>query len=355
MDYTNKVLGASEANKIANDILNNEADKRRVVKIGFNLLAVDTVDDNSNSFHCNFLVHLQFPYHKTWRPWIQFKNATQLEVIENPGAVRYTEEKLKNLDKKEGEYITESTNYVGTFAKPLDIRAFPFDIQELTLTVVSNSTKDVVLTEMNKTAIKANFEYDTLSEWEVLRENPTTTHAVSWYSFESADAKLSAAGNSYNNFHFHVIVKREVGNVFYSIVLPSTLLAFSCLTAFSMDVETKIGDRFSIVFTLILTIVANQLITKERLPNVPYLTVIDYYLYSMQGMCYLVAIETATMKSLSQITGIGIGILDFYGFLFVLAIFLLIILGFILKSLSLINLRNETFKKAVKLSKKCRE
>ncbi len=278
-------LGAAE-NEEAAEAIEAGQDPRRIVRIGFNLLSINTIEDSSNQFHCNFLIHVKwFNKGDEWHPWLQWKNAVDVSELENPGASRLGESTPQG-------WIVESTNVIGTFAKTLDQKSFPFDVQEISIVLVSNSTKDAVMSYFNPQAIKSNFEYEVLTEWIIVRD-PENGQALSYFSFEGADPKLSAQGVAYNNFFFHILVARDPWAVTLATIIPSTLLALACLCCYSLDITGGPGDRFSVVFTVILTLIANQITSKDRLPILPYLTFIDWYLLLMQMTCYIVGVEAA--------------------------------------------------------------
>jgi len=287
-----------------------------------------------------------------WHPWLQWKNAFELDELDNPGASRMD-------DKSEQGPIVESTNLVGTFAKTLDLRAFPFDVQELTLILVSNSTKDAVLSYMNPQAIKSNFEYEVLSEWIVVRD-PENGQALSWFSFEGADPRLSAQGAAYNNFVFNILVARNAWATTLSTVIPSSLLAMACLCSFSLNIDQGPSNRFSVVFTVILTLVANQIVTKERLPILPYNTFIDYFLLSMTLTCYAIGVEAVyvsvytTYYSLPGHEQSDAYYFDIRGFWICFGLLFGTFLGFILRGQMLIRYRKSLERKALKNSKDCR-
>jgi hypothetical protein len=138
----------------------------RRVEIGLNVIALHDIDDAHHSFECNFLMHVKWnakpkDYNpndpKPFYPWTQFHNLGDMiyrvEADDNKGMSKWPLEKLtqhlkKHVEAKPDEpcWVLESTNAVAKFVTTLDLKAFPFDSQELRITLVSNMTNVVNLT-----------------------------------------------------------------------------------------------------------------------------------------------------------------------------------------------------------------
>jgi hypothetical protein len=63
------------------------------------------------------------------------------------------------------------------------------------------------------------------------------------------------------------------------VVFPLSLLSLLCASVFWMDQES-LGDRMSISFTGLLTVVAYQFLIGGSLPTIAYFTLMDGFLYS---------------------------------------------------------------------------
>ena len=295
----------------------NAGTKPKVVKLGLTVISIDEVDDKMNTFRVNFLFHVNWPavvdYSNknlengiVFRPKIMFKNLTTIEEHENMGAYRYSDDEIRAMAEaaeksgQEAPRIMHSYHYQATFAKQLAFHKFPFDCQELTIIVASDSTKDVILTGMSNESVKTNFEYEVLSEWSAPRDKTGLTQGtgLSYFLFTETDPKLSNAGETYNNLFFYIVVHRSAWPTFLTVILPSALLTTSSLVIYAQNPVTDIGGRFGVIFTILLTLAANQLSTNSRLPNVTYMTAVDKLLLTLQLFCYLLAIETAIAKFL---------------------------------------------------------
>lgn len=148
-------------------------------------------------------------------------------------------------------------------------------------------------------------------EWDVLLQDGkrmdqgikigSPAPAVVRYEFIEHDKAFSAEGNVYQRMDFYVCVERELKNMMFTIVVPTTMLSMSSLSVFSMDVVEAPGDRFSVLFTLLLTIIANQFVTQGRLPYLAYFTWLDACMFGLQLFVYAVIVETATVTSIAPL------------------------------------------------------
>lgn len=281
------------------------------------------------------LANSHLPY---FRPWIQIHNCKTIEDVRNDGMTQWShealEEHVKQFHSKNpvGKpcMVFESRNFVASFVSELNLRSFPFDAQELRITIMSNTTSTTTFShKVNRdettgcakpmfvngkllTTIKANLEADTLSEWDVLLQgggkldSAKESHighpslAIMKYRFQEHDAALSAEGQVYQRLDMFVYVERELKNMIVSIILPSSLLSIASLSVFALPIDTNRGDRFSVLFTLILTIIANMFVTQSRLPYLAYFTWLDGVLLSFQIFVYAIVVETALITPIAE-------------------------------------------------------
>jgi len=289
-----------------------------------------------------------------------------IEEVRNDGMTQWTQKELAHYVKKVRELkndgkapvpVMETRNFVGEFVSELNLRAFPFDQQDLRITVMSNMTSDVTFTHkvprdgQTKVAkpgrtkdgavictIKCNLEADTLSEWDVLLQEGKTLAedtlagtpalAVVKYDFKEHDKAFSAEGAIYQRLDFYVYVERELKNMMFSIIIPSTMLSASSLSIFSLTPDEQRGDRLSILFTIILTIVANQFVTQGRLPYLAYFTWLDAVMLGLQLFVYAIVIETATIESFAMMMDMTTHEADMIALYVMLAMFgVMLVLG----------------------------
>jgi len=74
-----------------------------------------------------------------------------------------------------------------------------------------------------------------------------------------------------------IIVKRDYLNALWNIVFCSFVIQVLCFLAWGFP-PTDLGERNKVVLTLMLTIVAFKYMVQDRLPAVPYTTLMDKYI-----------------------------------------------------------------------------
>lgn len=324
----------------------------RRVELQVNVINLHEVNDHAHTFKANVLIMVfwnaqpMHPNTKSFMPWIQLHNAESVEVLPNPGMKQWNQKELDDHvtawnmnDNKKGTpcYVIDMRNYVASFICSLDFYAFPFDEQKLRITIISNMSSDVTLTQKipdrdklrNRTygpgvnvdastnrdsietarTIKCNLENDTMSEWNAVLENDglkigmgqeESVKAVCIYQFREHDKSLSAEGKIYQRLDLYVVVYRQVQNFVVAVVIPTALLCAASLSVFSLDVVDRPGDRLSVLTTIVLAIVANSYVSSERLPHVDYNTWADKVLLSLSLFVYFVILETSICAHLES-------------------------------------------------------
>lgn len=86
----------------------------------------------------------------------------------------------------------------------------------------------------------------------------------------------SCEDSGYNHTTVELEIVRDPSHYLTNIVLPMILIVLISSAVFSMSFRTThLGDRLGVSFTSVLTVVAFDFVTSERLPTLPYSTVLD--------------------------------------------------------------------------------
>eukprot|EP00397_Hematodinium_sp_SG-2012_P005888 GEMP01005912.1.p1 GENE.GEMP01005912.1~~GEMP01005912.1.p1 ORF type:complete len:636 (+),score=116.63 GEMP01005912.1:88-1995(+) len=80
-----------------------------------------------------------------------------------------------------------------------------------------------------------------------------------------------------DSYEVKIIVKRHWDNVVWNILFPMFLLTMLSFVVYFIDIK-DLPNRFQVTLTLLLTVIAFKLSTRELLPAVSYLTVMDHYI-----------------------------------------------------------------------------
>jgi len=207
-----------------------------------------------------------------WSPSIEFINT--LEARDNPH-VTLKFGKFNTVDNVLVGNVEYSERFHGAFSSAdLDFRRYPFDEQTFTLVLESfanDSEKMKLAVWPDKTLEDGTYCHkndsipvikelqDAMVEWELLE----ICQSIEVFELESV---------KYSSFTYAIKAERSPEYFIWQFFLPLLLIvASSWLVFFLRD----FGDRLSIGFTLMLTVVAFNFFTSTLLPRLPYNTFIE--------------------------------------------------------------------------------
>lgn len=191
-----------------------------------------------------------------------------------------------------------------TCIEKLELASFPFDVQELTFTMVMSfapvekamfvpsrgvfpkpgfegkSRTTLSTADFDAPMLILNREYCTIPDFDV--ERVVVQFKSACYAGEETE------GN--NAFRWSEVVtriqiKRRSTGYIYRVVFYNILLGYMSICAFAIDPKEGLGDRSGFLITLILATVAFQFIVSQHLPVVSYLTILDKYTFAMFSLC----------------------------------------------------------------------
>eukprot|EP00656_Telonema_subtile_P014281 TRINITY_DN17299_c0_g1_i1.p1 TRINITY_DN17299_c0_g1~~TRINITY_DN17299_c0_g1_i1.p1 ORF type:complete len:272 (+),score=45.22 TRINITY_DN17299_c0_g1_i1:78-893(+) len=113
--------------------------------------------------------------------------------------------------------------------------------------------------------------------------------------FTETDPLESASGVCYVKVVFRMFVSRKTSVWLWNIIFPLTMITSVSLTQFAID-ASDVADRLAVTATILLAIVALKFTVSDRLPDIPYLTTLDVYLFACMMFTILVAFEAAFLS-----------------------------------------------------------
>ncbi len=196
-----------------------------------------------------------------------------------------------------------------TCIERLELQAFPFDVQELTLTMdmtfapvqkamfvpsrgifpkpdtVGNNTvgsSDVMLStaDFNSPNLILNRQYCTIPDFDV--ERCVVQFCNTCYAGEE---HLVNDAFRWSQVVIRFQIKRRAAGYLYRVGFYNLLLAYTSVCTFALSPVDDLGDRIGFLITLILAAVAFQFIVSQYLPNVSYLTILDKYTFIVFTIC----------------------------------------------------------------------
>lgn len=159
-----------------------------------------------------------------------------------------------------------------TAEMPMNLHRFPFDRQtfEARFLVLGYPESEILLqTDLASTG--RDDDGVQIAQWD-LKGLDLRTDTLRPHLEQNPDV-------AYSRLIVELDMKRRPQFMLRIVVFPLTLLCLLCASVFWMDHES-LGDRMSISFTGLLTVVAYQFLVGGSLPTIAYLTLMDGFLFS---------------------------------------------------------------------------
>jgi len=300
------------------------------INIRSNIHFLDKIDTNKQEYLCNIRVTSTWELYKSDKYYNDLLNSSNSDVwnlIWKPelfftNIVRCFKEekwyKVENINNK--LFITENMNVLGKFSGIFKLNNFPFDTQELNITLQSkHSSNDLMILPFgynyNKLSAKESFKEN--NEWKIVND---ISHIVTKTSQE-----LSSSSTEYPQITFKFQIKRKTGYYFWNIMFINFLMCLCSFASFSID-EEHTGDKLNVSLMTLLTVIALKFSTTQLLPKVSYLTLLDSYII----FCIFFQILVIVQNSLYNI--IDIDYYDIYSIILLGGVLITINIYFFIKA-----------------------
>lgn len=181
------------------------------------------------------------------------------------------------FNEKGEAFITEKRTVKGTFMENLELDDFPFDVQDLTVTVASEfPATEVELVEDSDNRHMVNKQsFVDEQEWHLFCHTECTKWELKIDPVDDA-AKRSAISVKCR-------AARRPGYFVWNIFMVTFLICSLSFATFSVDKNLP-QNRLQLSFTLMLTSVAFKSVVNQSLPRISYLTYMDKYLLASMIM-----------------------------------------------------------------------
>eukprot|EP00947_MAST-08B_sp_MAST-8B-sp1_P005827 g5827.t1 len=171
------------------------------------------------------------------------------------------------------------------------LHSFPLDCQTMVVRFEMGNVKKMVYTPVAHQSIVMSVETALcpLTDWE---------WAGASVVMAGTDPSLSKQGNSYSQMVLEFHMARQWKPYFYRVFLFTFILLWSTAFSYSIDAleEGGVADRLGFIFTLLLTNVAFQFTIHTTLPDAPYTTLLERYIFLGFVMNFCCAVETVLLK-----------------------------------------------------------
>jgi hypothetical protein len=268
------------------------------IEVGLWLADISRIDSAAQTFTANLSITLswkdgrlahgqpgvkQFNLKDVWNPnWLIVNAASKLEPT-FPEIVEVAGDGTVNYRQR----------LIGTFAQPMDLRAFPFDSASFRIRLVSvGHPPGEVIFVPNAALVAAGFPDGagiapelTLQDWRItgfgtraLPYQLSPRVELAGYAFEFKAERL----------HQHYILK---------VIVPLLLIVMMSWMVFWID-RSMGNSQISVAVTSMLTLIAYRFAIGNEVPKLPYLTNLDAFILVSTLMVFLALIEVITTTAL---------------------------------------------------------
>jgi hypothetical protein len=251
---------------------------KRIVLVRIVFLKIGTIDTIHDRYFADILLEAKWrdaslngtkrtaesiDWANYWNPKITVCNAIGEPVSVSDYHVAY--------DKQGRATVIEKQKITGQFFEFMELNRFPFDKQDLTVTVASDKeTQEVELMEDEKEPCSVNHDaFSSAQEW-VLGKRLNV-----WQ--KTVTRKSNDQVHSYSSLGAAVKVSRRPQFFLWNIVVILFAIGSLAFATFALEME-KPESRMPLTFTLVLTTVTFKLVVTKNLPKISYLTYLDKYI-----------------------------------------------------------------------------
>ena len=205
------------------------------------------------------------------------------------------------VDDKEGR-LKRIINYTAIIKAPMELKDFPFDIQELGPHFVTISHwRTLDLEKYGSSPAHQLYRLDP-----VVRESEGTFFRIFFKdvtefdllgkSIQLEEPPVDSAGFKITHLHMKFKFKRISDFYVLKAIAPLYILTIVSFLTLGTDVDEGLSGRLGLAFTMLLAAVALQSVIAEAVPKVDFLTTIDwvaftsvFYLCLMALICTIIA------------------------------------------------------------------
>ena len=199
--------------------------------------------------------------------------------------------------------VCQRFEVTGTFQEQMELQLFPWDTQFLNIQVESGWECDVQ-SEGNLKAVEQVLLVKNKNEAYASKVNTADfVQQSSYFLYDRLNvqegrktpAEHSAGNQQYPLLTFTMRVDRKAGYWLWNVLSPVFIIMTSISSIWSVPAD-DIGDRCSIIVTVMLAVVAFKFIITDKLPNISYGTLVDKYVFA----CFLFAFGSLVCQALLQ-------------------------------------------------------
>jgi hypothetical protein len=220
----------------------------------------------------------EIPVNDYWNP--------KLYVDNTVGEAKESVTQTVVFNRKQEAYICSQKRIKGGFMENLELQEFPFDTQDITLTVVSElSIEEAELVDDPAEISTINVSsFVDAQEWELYNYVDVSHTTIQ---------KMigGSGGKEYPAVAFKCRASRRYGYFIWNIFFVMLFICCMGFTTFAVDYKLP-QNRLQLTFILLLTTVAFRTNVNNSLPRISYLTYMDKYILGLWALqCIICAVH----------------------------------------------------------------
>lgn len=218
------------------------------------------------------------PLNEVWHPRLQFINQQRIWST-FPNIVEVA---------PNGEVLYRQRIW-GHFSQPLKLEDFPFDHQTFNIQLVAAryglDEVELVLDPDHECGIAKDFS---VADWEI------TEWRAGPLDYKSVPSSRQPVG-----FWLAIEARREADYFVLKLIIPLVLIVIMSWTVFWIDPKQG-GTQISVAMTTMLTLIAFRFSMGVSLPNIPYLTRMDFFILVSTILVFASLIEVIATSGLAR-------------------------------------------------------
>lgn len=268
-----------------------------MVRAGFQLLDINGIEDHNETFEVSGVLTLQWKDERqAFDPAVEglrekfYQGAYQFNELAPSWYPEIVLANVAGMFEVNGVVLRVAPDGTCTLVQglnavaksQLNLRRYPFDRQrlEIRIEVLGMDENELVMEAMPITGFDA--KKVRVPQWGLKDVGSTV---------EQTSASYLGEGKTVSTFVFGMEIERQAMFVLRLVVLPLFLVVVLSWSVFWMD-RASLGDRMSVSFVGLLTVVAYQIVLGDILPRFSYVTLINAFLnFSFFVMCATIVVN----------------------------------------------------------------
>jgi hypothetical protein len=176
----------------------------------------------------------------------------------------------------------------GDFSQPLHLHDFPFDDHEFSIPIIATGQDGVAVRLLSDPEAESYIADDlSVADWRI-------------NDWSAGEARIELTRDiSVEGFIFSVHAERIYTHYLVKFIIPLILIVMMSWIVFWIDPEES-GSQLSVAVTAALTLIAYHIALANKLPDIPYLTRMDLFLFGSTLLVFSALLEVVVTSRLAR-------------------------------------------------------